>query len=315
MIEVIGLVAPLFTLILLGYISARIVRIPLEGLAWLNFFVIYIALPPLFFRYLSITPLSEFANTTFLFCATGATFCVFVLGFSIAKLSGRGNTRESTIQGLAGAYGNIGYLGPPLAIAAFGPEAGVPVALIFCLDNTMHFIMAPLLMSLGDDNREAWIKVIGKILKNIFTHPFILSTIVGLIAAYYQYQPPAPVNKLLHSLADAAAPCALFALGVTAAIRPLKRIPLDLAYLLPIKLLLHPLAVYLAISWVPGVPDYWVYSAVLLASLPTATNVFVIAQNYQAWEQRVSSMIVISTVISVVTVTVFLYLAKNGYLH
>ena len=314
MLEVIGLVTPLFAIILLGYISARVIRIPLEGLAWLNFFVIYIALPPLFFRYLSITPLSEFANTTFLFCATAATFCIFMLSFFIAKLSGRANTRESTIQGLAGAYGNIGYLGPPLAIAAFGPEAGVPVALIFCLDNTMHFIMAPLLMSLGDDRREAWIKVIGKILKNIFTHPFILSTIVGLLAAYYQYQPPAPVNKLLHSLADAAAPCALFALGVTAAMRPLKRIPVDLAYLLPIKLLLHPLAVYLAISWVPGVPDYWVFSAVLLASLPTATNVFVIAQNYQAWEQRVSSMIVISTVVSVVTVTGYLYLAKNGFL-
>jgi len=314
MLEVIGLVAPLFTLILLGYISARIVRIPLEGLAWLNFFIIYIALPPLFFKYLSVTPLSEFGNTTFLFCATGATFFIFMLCFSIARLSGRANTRESTIQGLAGAYGNIGYLGPPLAIAAFGPQAGVPVALIFCLDNTMHFIMAPLLMSLGSDKREAWIKVIGRILKNIFTHPFIISTIVGLLAAYYQYQPPGPVNTLLDSLAAAAAPCALFALGVTAAITPLKRIPIDLAYLLPIKLLLHPLAVYLAISWVPDVPDYWVYSAVLLASLPTATNVFVIAQNYQVWEQRASSMIVISTVISVFTVTGFLYLARNGFL-
>jgi len=43
MIEVIGLVAPLFTLIFLGYISAKLIRIPLEGLAWLNFFVIYVA--------------------------------------------------------------------------------------------------------------------------------------------------------------------------------------------------------------------------------------------------------------------------------
>ncbi len=314
MIEVIGLVAPLFALILLGYISARIARIPIEGLAWLNFFVIYIALPPLFFRYLSVTPLSEFANTTFLFSATGATLCVFVLCFAIAKLYRRSSTRDSTIQGLAGAYGNIGYLGPPLAIAAFGPEAGVPVALVFCLDNTMHFIVAPLLMAIGSDKRESWILVIGRIIKNIITHPFIIATIIGLLAAYHQYQPPAPVNKLLHSLADAAAPCALFALGVTAAIRPLKRIPVDLSYLLPIKLLLHPLLVYLAVSWIPGVPDYWVYSAVLLASLPTATNVFVIASQYQSWEQRVSSMIVISTVLSVVTVTGYIYLAKNGYL-
>ena len=314
MLEVAGLVAPLFALILLGYISAKLIRIPLEGLAWLNFFVIYIALPPLFFRLLSKTPVSEFGNITFLLCASAATLFVFITGFAIPKALKRGNTREATIQGLAGAYGNIGYLGPPLAIAAFGPEAGVPVALIFCLDNTMHFTLAPLLMSVGSNNRGAWAGVIWKVLKNIFTHPFILATIVGIAAAIYQYQPPAPIVSLIDSLANAAAPCALFALGVTAALRPLTRIPAELVYLLPMKLLLHPFIVYLAVSWIPGVPDIWVYSVVLLAALPTATNVFVMAQNYQAWEQRVSSMIVISTAISVFTVTLYLYFAKNGFL-
>jgi len=314
MIEVIGLVTPLFALILLGYISAKLVRIPLESLAWLNFFVIYIALPPMFFRLLSKTPVSEFGNTTFLFCATAATLCIFFAGFTLAKSLKRGNTKDATIQGLSGAYGNIGSLGPPLAIAAFGPQAGVPVALIFCLDNTLHFILTPLLMTLGGDKRGAWSGVLWKIIKNIFTHPFILATIVGIAAAFFQYQPAAPVNTLIDSLANAAAPCALFALGVTAALRPLTRVPLDLAYLIPLKLLLHPLLVYLAISWIPDVPDVWVYSVVLLAALPTAINVFVIAPQYQSWEQRASSMIVISTLISIVTITTYLYFAKNGYL-
>ena len=314
MIEVIGLVAPLFTLIFLGYISAKLIRIPLEGLAWLNFFVIYIALPPLFFRLLSKTPVSEFGNTKFLLCASAATLFIFITGFAVPRLLKRGTTREATIQGLAGAYGNIGYLGPPLAIAAFGPEAGVPVALIFCLDNTMHFTLAPLLMSIGSNNRDRWTSVIWKVLKNIFTHPFILATIVGIVAAFNQYQPPQPMVSLIDSLASAAAPCALFALGVSAALRPLTRVPVELLYLLPLKLLIHPLLVYLAVSWIPGIPDIWVYSVVLLAALPTATNVFIIAQQYQSWEQRASSMIVISTLLSIFTVTTLLYLAKNGYL-
>ena len=59
----------------------------------------------------------------------------------------RGNVGESTIQGFGGAYGNIGYMGPPLAFAAFGPEAGVAVAFVFCFDNALHFTMAPLLMA------------------------------------------------------------------------------------------------------------------------------------------------------------------------
>jgi len=313
MIEVIGLVAPLFAVILLGYISAKIARLPIEGLQWLNFFIVYVALPALFFRLLSKTPISEFANTTFLLCSTGATLLIFLLGFALAKFRSGDSTEDATIQGLAGAYGNIGYLGPPLAIAAFGPAAGVPVALVFCLDNTLHFTLAPLMMSLAS-KPGSWFKVVFKILKNIFTHPFIMATIVGMVAAYYKVEPAEPVNRIIVNLSNAAAPCALFALGVSAALRPLARVPKNLFYLLPIKLIVHPILVYLAVSWIPGVSDVWVYSAVLLAALPTATNVFVLAQQYRSWEQRASSTVVLSTVVSVVTVTGYLYLAKNGYL-
>ena len=217
-------------------------------------------------------------------------------------------------MGYAGAYGNIGYLGPPLAIAAFGPEAGIPVALVFCLDNSLHFTMAPLLMALGGERRASPLKLFAEIIKKIFTHPFILATIAGITAAWFSYQPPAPVNQLLTTLSAAAAPCALFAMGVTAALRPLKRIPPDLAYLVPIKLLLHPLIVYLLLRGLPGLNDIWLYSAVLLATLPAATNVFVLAQQYGVWEEQASSAVVVSTLFSIVTVTAFLYAAQNALL-
>jgi malonate transporter len=100
-------------------------------------------------------------------------------------------------------------------------------------------------------------------------------------------------------------------MGVTAALRPLKRVPMDLSYLVPIKLVVHPLLVYLLVSRIPGVDTVWVHSAVLLAALSSATNVFVIAQQYQVWEERASSAVVISTVLSIVTVTSFIYLATN----
>ena len=101
-------------------------------------------------------------------------------------------------------------------------------------------------------------------------------------------------------------------MGVTAALRPIKRIPIELTYLIPIKLLLHPLLVYLLLSNIPGLEQTWLYSAVLLAALPSATNVFVIAQHYNVWEERASSAVVISTLISVVTVTLYLYLAQSA---
>ena len=315
MLAVVELVLPLFGLIFLGYLSGRLARIPAEGLAWMNFFVIYIALPALFFQLLSKTPVEQFTQIGFISVAVLATFLIFCLGLGIALWRQSTSLPEATIQGLAAAYGNIGYLGPPLALAAFGPAAGVPVALIFCFENAMHFTLAPLLMAFDEKGESNKAALFAQIFKKIFTHPFILATIAGVMASILAFEPPVVIDEFLNLLARTAAPCALFAMGVTAALRPLKRVPLELGYLVPLKLLVHPLLVYGLLSWlVPDVQPVWLYSAVLLATLPTATNVFVIAQQYDVWKERASSAVVISTLISMLTVTGFLYLAQSDLL-
>lgn len=313
MFAVVDLVLPLFGLIFLGFFTAKLVRLPLEGLAWMNFFIIYVALPALFYRLLSQTPVEQFASVGYIAISVFATLLVFVLVFVIAGLVNRGNVAEATIQGFAAAYGNIGYMGPPLAIAAFGPQAGVPVALIFCFENSMHFILAPFLIGLHGESSKPAFKMAGEVLYKIFTHPFIIATIAGVLAAIFKVDLPTSIDKLLEFLSSAAAPCALFVMGVTAALRPLKRVPVELSYIIPAKLLLHPLIVYLLMVWLlPGLDPIWLYSAVLLAALPSATNVFVIAQQYETWQERASSAVVLSTLFAVVTVTGILYLMLNG---
>ncbi|MGB7336835.1 MAG: AEC family transporter [Salaquimonas sp.] len=313
MFAVINLVLPLFGLIFLGFAAAKLVKLPIEGLAWMNFFIVYVALPPLFYKLLAKTPVEQFASVGYIAISIFATLLIFVLVFVIAGLVNKGNVAEAAIQGFAGAYGNIGYMGPPLALAALGPEAGVPVALIFCFENSMHFILAPFLMGLHGQTDKPAGKMALEVLYKIFTHPFIIATIAGVLAAIYKVELPSSIDKLFDFLAGAAAPCALFVMGVTAALRPLKRIPMELGYIVPIKLILHPLLVYLLMIWlIPGLSPIWLYAAVLLAALPSATNVFVIAQQYQVWQERASSAVVISTLGATFTVTGILYLMLNG---
>ncbi len=45
----------------------------------------------------------------------------------------------SAMAGLGGGYGNIGYMGPGLALATLGAKATAPVALIFCFDTIFLF--------------------------------------------------------------------------------------------------------------------------------------------------------------------------------
>ena len=100
--------------------------------------------------------------------------------------SSRGEIAESTIKGLAAAYGNIGYMGPGLALLAFGQEAAVPVALIFCFENIMHFAVAPMMMALaGGDKSIAAGSLRSSVVQKIVLHPFIIATALGVAAAYF----------------------------------------------------------------------------------------------------------------------------------
>ncbi len=205
-------------------------------------------------------------------------------------------------------------MGPGLALLAFGEEAAVPVALIFCFENIMHFAIAPMMMALAGEERTSPWRLAAGVLRKIVMHPFIIATAIGVLAAAFHFQAPLPVERFLEYLSRAAAPCALFAMGVTLALRPLKRIPSEMAPIAILKLIVHPLLCYVLLSWIGNFSPEWVFSAVLLASLPTATNVFVIAQQYNVWVQRASASILITTCLSVATVTGLLFMIRHGVL-
>ena len=312
--DIIGLVLPFFGMIFLGALVARITRQPLEALGWMNTFIIYVALPALFFQLIARTPVEQLTEWGYILGSVLATFLVFLLMFVASMMLAGGNIAVSTIRGLASAYGNIGYMGPGLALLALGPEAAVPVALIFCVENVLHFTVAPMMMAVAGSEKGSYGALVLRAARRIAFHPFIIATAVGVIAAVFRYEPPAAASQLLQYLAQAAAPCALFAMGVTLALRPLNRVPPELAAIAALKLVVHPILCYVVLSFVGDFPDIWMYSAILLAALPTATNVFVIAQQYGVYQERASASILITTLLSVGTVTGLLYLIKSGIL-
>lgn len=311
--QVLALAAPFFGLILLGYVGAKILRHPPEGLAWLNIFIIYFALPALFFQLISQTPFEELKQWSFVATTTLATTLVFALSAATGFAFSRSGAMAA-IQGAAGAYANVGYMGPGLTLATLGAAATVPTALIFSFDSALIFTLVPLMMSIAGSQRLGAGAIALQIAKRIFLHPFILATIAGVLAAYFQFKPPAAIDTMLTFLRNAAAPCALFAMGVTVALRPVRRMPAELPFLAAYKLVLHPLVVLVLLSLTGTYQPVWVETAVLMAALPPALNVFVLAQQYGVYVERASSTVLISTALSVVTLTTVLYIVATDRL-
>ena len=69
---------------------------------------------------------------------------------------------------------------------------------------------------------------------------------------------------------------------------------------------------YVGLSYAGNFDAKWMFTAILLASLPTATNVFVIAQQYNVWVERASASVLVTTSASVVTVSLLLFGITTG---
>jgi len=314
MADILNLALPYFGLIFVGFACGKTRRLPESGLAWMNFFLLYVSLPALLFRIMSETPFSELNNPPFLIATTLATVSAFVLAMVGGRILGELSLRKATMAGLAGAYGNIGYMGPGLALAVLGAKAAAPTALIFCCDSIFLFTIVPLLMALTDREHPSFLHAIGIAARQIVLNPLIMSAVLGALVAAFHIPLPTALDRTLLFLQNAAAPTALFVLGVTVALRPFDRVPWEVPGVIAIKLLIHPLLVFGLMLLFGPFAQPWAATAVLMAALPPALNVFVIARQNNTWIEPASVAVLIGTFASVVTLTSVMWFIQSGRL-
>lgn len=316
LIGLLDLIAPFFGLIAIGFVCAKLVDLEKGGLAWMQFFLIYIALPCLFFRLVADKPIDELANWPFVIATTLATYCAFALAFTAGWWFTR-DLPQAVMQGVAGSYSNIGYMGPLLILAALGPAATAPVVLIFVFDNLLLFSLIPLLMAIAGVEKQSPWRMAGEVAFRVVTHPFNIATVLGVTFSYFALPVPSTIDTMTEWLANAAAPSALFLLGVTVALTgggSAKRIPPEVPFLVVIKLIIHPLLVWVLLSAIGVFDPMWVFAAIVMAALPPALNIFVISTQYNVGIERASACVLAGTVVSVVTLTGFLWLIRSGHL-
>lgn len=307
----INLALPFFGVVILGALAAKIFKIEEDGLAWLNVFVFYFAVPPLVFKSVADAPFPSLLNWTFFGATMISSYIIFVAMFTVALIFFRASMTAAALQASAASYSNLVYLGIPLAIATFGKDAAVPATLIACFDNIVQFILVPLIAGIDNVRKRSWIETITTMSWKILLNPLILAAGLGAAASAYNAAVPSALDTLLTNLGNAAAPAALFAMGVTIAMRPLKGVRLELPFILIAKMFLHPLLVLLMMRMIGGVDPVWAGVAVLLAALPTGANVFILASQYRTYVNGVSNAILLSTLISLVTVSTLLSLIDS----
>jgi len=312
MFEVLRVTFPFFALVLCGYAAARKGLLPLEAIPGLNGFVLFFALPCMLFRFGAGTPIAQLLDAgvffTYLLCA------LIMVAFGIAiSLNDRIRWNDASLGALVAAFPNTGFMGVPLLVALLGPQAAGPAIVTILVDMVITTSLCVALSRMDAAGEHGAAVAARKALAGMVRNPMPWAISLGGAFSYWNLELVGPVAKTVGLLADAASPVALFTIGavlarshILAHERP--HGPLRLSDYLPIaltKLLLHPVLVLLvagaAVQMGAGIEPFALMVMVLVAALPSASNVSLLAERLGADNGRIARIILVTTAAAFLT--------------
>jgi malonate transporter len=303
MLDIFAQTAPFFALICIGYLSAITKFFGPEATTYLTKFVFYFALSAMLFRFAGSIPITKIFDLNFgIAYLTGCLILyVFVLAVALARKTG---LAVAAIEGQCAVIGNNGFLALPMLISLMGEAAAAPALFVLIIDLTIFGSLAIVLITAsreGSVTGGSLVRIFYGLLKN----PMVMSVILGLGWSLTEVPLPQPIDAFLRILGSAATPCALFAIGASLAGKSAER-PVIAVWLSFAKLGLHPVIVAIFALQVFDVERFAAGVMIATAAMPTAGNIYILAQHYNIAPARASSTILVSTVVSVATLTVVL---------
>ncbi|MCB1471420.1 MAG: AEC family transporter [Rhodobiaceae bacterium] len=302
--DVLLITLPFFAVCGLGFLAIRSGLLGPEAVGNLNIFAFYFAMPALVIGALARQDIASILDARIFVSWLIAGVGVFAIGYlAIRLVRPQAAPAERAIAGQAASVGNIGFLGLPLGIAAFGDGVMGPMVAALLVDLV---VLIPLSIGLLESARRGG-GAAGAVraLRGVVMNPFIVAIVSGVALSLTGIGLPAWLERFTDFLGSAASPAALFALGASLAGRTEVSTFAPAALLTTLKLLVHP-ALLLGLLWMTGAPAGPAAMAVLIAAMPVAGNVFVIAERYGALVRAVSTAVLVSTVIAVASVSLVL---------
>ncbi len=321
---------PFFALVLAGYVAARRGMLPLEAISGLNSYVLYFALPCMLYRFGASTPLAQLLDPAvfFTYMLCGLVMVAFVVTVSRNRRIG---WNDASFGALVAAFPNTGFMGVPLLVTLLGARAAGPTIVTILVDMVVTSSLCIALSRLhdanGSDDDGAGISArlaLRNAMRGVVANPLPWAILLGALTSGLGLELPAPLHKTIGLLADSASPVALFTIGAVLARSQIiaargRHAPIPLRDYVPValmKLLLHPLLVLLVgVSAVRlGVPldRFALMVMVLVAALPSASNVSLLAERFGADNGRIARIILVSTSLAFVTFSAAVALMKGS---
>ena len=305
--EVASLVLPVFAIIVTGWLAGELGYLSRSLADALVHFAYNVAMPALLIVTIAQEPARNLLEWRFLLAFGGGSLICFAIVFLAVRAGGKHDLASSTIHGMAAAMTNTGFVALPILHAIHGQPAVLPAAVATVFVAAVMFPITVILLERDAGGSSAQSAGLAK---QILLNPMVLATLIGLVWAITGLPIPAPVAAYLNMIAAALTPCALFAIGLGLSVDGLRSNLTASFALAAVKLVVMPLIVY-GLCVITGLNPLYTVAAVICAAVPTAKTVYVLAHEHKVEEKLVAATVSVTTMLSVATLLVALYLLSG----
>ncbi len=292
-------VFPIFAIMFLGIILGKRKVFKFSDAQTINRFVFYGVLPPLIFNLIFSAPLGQLNYTVIALYVLTETI-LFGVTVYIVRIWLKRTILESLLLGMASCFINHVFFILPIVTALYGEAGALPLSAIIAIDTVIFFCGMVMALEVVAHRGDSYLKVAASFLRN----PVLAAMALGLLLNLMDVKLHGGIETFVSFAGKAAAPAALFSLGVIMADVQVSRLDRAALTVTSMKTVVHPLLIWVFFSLLDNLDLTWTKTVLLSAAGPCGAMPFVLALQYKIKADSIGMAIIYSTVASLFTLSV-----------
>jgi len=306
--KILGPVLPVAFIILLGYVAGKRGRLKREDSLLISKLVLGWIFPALLLVGMASTPRQQLFDFKLVF----ATFIGIMGMYALALMLGWWRHRElkaATLKGFVNGYPDAAFMGIPILQTMFGSGSIYSVLVLNLIASLVMIPLTTMLLTIASGQGSGAQAFKSSIVQAV-QRPLMWAPALGILCSLLQIRFPPLVAESFTLLGKATPGVSLLCLGLIMSSESLKMSG-EIWTNVGLKLLLHP-ALMIAAILALGVHGLTAQQMILLAALPSATIPAMFANEARAYQSEAATTILVTTILSIVTFPVAIYLVDGG---
>ncbi|TPE46916.1 AEC family transporter [Maribrevibacterium harenarium] len=303
---VLNITAPIFLLILFGFVAVRYGVLPKESLPGLSRFVLYLALPALVFTKVATMDIRAIVDFPFMASYAVGGLSAFFGTLLLARWLFADNALNGGVKAIGATMPNSAFIGFPVLMQFFGHAPTQAFAMAVMVENILFMPIALAFIEAMYGKQQPREKsMVLVISKRVLTNPIIIAVCSGAAVSLLGIPLPEFLQKGLDMLAMGSAPAALVVIGGSLVGVTIRGSLAPISLVVVMKLLFFPSVVAAVTLLFPQMPQELRYSVILFAAMPMFSVYPIIGGEYGD-RSFCASTLLITTVASFFTLSALL---------